>query len=327
MNRNELKRLADKYLAGTATSEEKALLNQWYDTAEDGWVENVYTKTPETEDEVKQRIFDNLQSKGFLKAEEESVQKQRIFSVKKLIRNIAAVAAVLTIAFFGWQFNAGKLSLSEKKLVNVPDNRIIEITLPDSSKVWLNAGSVFKYPKSFDGKNRTVELVEGRAFFEVKHQSNQPFIVKTNNLNVVVLGTSFDVRAYKKEGTTKVSVVTGKVGITLEDDVKNPTILLLPKQQVVLSAIKNHIIKAQAPEIAVNAWCKSKLVFEQETLGNIFSVLEKKYNVKVIADQELLDERISITLGDQHLETIMNILSFTKHFKYQIANDRITIKK
>ncbi|MNY55024.1 hypothetical protein D3C86_1909620 [compost metagenome] len=103
--------------------------------------------------------------------------------------------------------------------------------------------------------------------------------------------------------------------------------MLLPKEQVVLSNIKNHLIKAVAPEIAVNAWCNSKLVFEQETLRNVFSVLEKKHHLKIITENpELLDERISITLGDQDLVSTMDILSFTKHFKYQKANDNIIIK-
>ncbi|SHF79869.1 FecR family protein [Pedobacter caeni] len=327
MDRNELKKLAQKYLQGNASDEEKALLNQWYDTIEDGWVENVPTKRPETEDQVKQRIFDNLKDKGFLQTEEEAEYPVRRFSMKRLLMRITAAAAVLAAVFFGWQFMNSRSESAVKKLVSVPGNKIIEITLPDSSKVWLNAGSVFKYPKQFDEKNRTVELIEGRAFFEVKHRNKHPFIVKTNSLNVVVLGTSFDVRAYKKEGTTKVSVVTGKVGITMKDAVKKPAVMLLPKEQVVLSNIKNHLIKAVAPEIAVNAWCNSKLVFEQETLRNVFSVLEKKHHLKIITENPaLLDERISITLGDQNLAVTMDILSFTKHFKYQMANDNIIIR-
>ncbi|WGQ08454.1 FecR domain-containing protein [Pedobacter gandavensis] len=328
MNRNELKRLAQKYLAGEASTEEKALLNQWYDdAAEQGWLEKVETKTPESEGEVKQRLFEDLKSKGFLNKEPLETPVKKQLTLRSLIFRITSAAAVLALVFFGWQLGTDQFIQADKKMVNVPEKKIMEILLPDGSKVWLSSGSVFKYPKKFNKENRTVELVDGRAFFEVKHKSGQPFIVKTNSLNVVVLGTSFDVRAYKKEGSTKVSVVTGKVGVTMAGTEKKPAIMLLPKQQVVLSEIKNNLIKAKAPEIAVNAWCRSKLVFEQETLGNVFSVLEKKYNVKINAeDKSLLDEKISITLGDQHLSVIMDILGFTKHFKYKIADDSITIK-
>jgi ferric-dicitrate binding protein FerR (iron transport regulator) len=204
----------------------------------------------------------------------------------------------------------------------------MEVILPDGSKVWLSAHSIFKYPKVFLGKTRQVELVEGRAFFDVKHQSDHPFIVKTESLNITVLGTSFDVSANQKEGTTKVSVVSGKVGVTFNGKRNQHAIMLLPKQQIVLSNANNQIKKEPAQEAVVNLWCKSPLVFEQENLNNIFKALEKQYNTRITVDnKQLLDERISITLSNQHLDTIMAILSFTKHFKYQIANDSTVVIK
>eukprot|EP01133_Synstelium_polycarpum_P004680 gene4680-5466_t len=318
MNKQELQLLAQKYLKGKASEEEKRLLNQWYDTTNDGWVEYVNINTPETEEEVRQRILNSIKQQMPV-----GETKKSFVSFKRLFVGSISTAAAVLLVFFGWQ-----LFLKEKnntpQLVQVPSSKIVEIILPDSSKVWLNEGSVFKYPKKFHAQDRTVELIEGRAYFEIKHQAKQPFIVKTNTLNVTVLGTSFDVRAYK-EGTTKVSVVTGKVGITLKEDKKRPAIMLLPKQEVVLSKINHQLVKTPAREIAVNAWCRSQLVFEQEDLGNVFKVLEKKYNTKIsVNNKKLLNERISITLSNQHLDTVMQILSFTKHFKYQMANDSIT---
>ena len=204
----------------------------------------------------------------------------------------------------------------------------MHLTLSDGSKVWLNAGSVFRYPKNFTGKVRMVELVEGRAFFDVEHQANHPFVVKTKNLDITVLGTSFDVRSYKNEGTTRVSVVTGKVGITMPDKADRTVIMLLPKQQVTLRSVTSQLVKEPAPLAAVNDWCKNNFVFEQESLGNVFKALEKEYNTKItVNNQKLLDERISIKLNNQHLDTIMEILSFTKHFKYQMANDSTVVIK
>ncbi|MDB5088790.1 MAG: hypothetical protein JWR09_2784, partial [Mucilaginibacter sp.] len=146
--------------------------------------------------------------------------------------------------------------------------------------------------------------------------------------NITVLGTSFDVRTYQKEGTTKVSVLTGKVGITLTGNTHQRAIMLLPKQQIVLSKAGNQLKKEITRESVVNLWCKSPLVFEQENLNNIFKAIEKQYNTHIKVDnKKLLDERISITLGNQRLDTIMEILSFTKHFKYQMANDSTVVIK
>jgi ferric-dicitrate binding protein FerR (iron transport regulator) len=328
MNKNELQQLAQKYLDGTATEEEKQQLNQWYDNnTGDELPEIINIQTPETEEQIKQRLFNKIHQNMTVKSDIGSMDGKHSFSVKRLIIQVASVAAVFLVAFMIW-YSRGNQPVAEKQLVNVPSNRIISIMLPDSSRVWLNAGSVFKYPKKFVGKLREVELLEGRAFFDVKHTAGHPFIVKTKNLNVTVLGTSFDVRSYQREGTTKVSVVTGKVGITLPNKPGNPAIMLLPKQEVVLSKITNHVIKEATREAVVNLWCKNVLVFEQEDLGNVFKALEKKYNTKItVEDKELLNERISITLGNQRLDTIMEILSFTKHFNYKMANDSTVIIK
>jgi len=328
MEKEELKALAQKYLDGEASLEEQQLLNSWYDTTEEGWVEHVYTRVPETEDDVKQRILGTLRENMYAEEKGGPTNDWRKYRGLTIVRSTAAVAAVLCIVFFGWLHFAKPVDEPGAAQVSVSADKTMELTLPDGSKVWLHAGSVFKYPKKFDEKNRTVTLLDGRAFFEVVHRVKHPFIVKTNRLNVVVLGTSFDVRAYRKEKVTKVSVVTGKVGITLKDKKQQPAVMLLPKQQVVLAELKHTLIKAKAPEVAVNAWCNSKLVFEQETLGNVFQVLEKKYKVRITAeDPALLEERISITLGDQHLDNVMNILSFTKHFQYEKNNDSIKISR
>jgi transmembrane sensor len=329
MSTNELKRLAQKYFAGTASAEEKTQLHEWYDATNDGWVENVDTNQPETEEQVKQRIFKDLQKRISIEKEVEPKVIRHNFSLKRILMPIASVAAVLIMGVFAFQYFNKPIELPvEKQIVKAPSNKVIQITLFDGSKVWLNAGSVFKYPGKFSGKTREVELVEGRAFFDIKHMNNHPFIVKTNNLNVTVLGTSFDVRSYKREGTTKVSVVTGKVGITIPTQPTKPAIMLLAKEEIVLSKTTKQIVKEITREAVVNLWCKNVLVFDQENLGNVFKALEKKYNTQItVEDKDLLNERISITLGNQRLDTIMEILSFTKHFNYKMANDSTVIVK
>lgn len=323
MNKQELQLLAKKYLQGNCTEEEKEILNQWYDTSYDGVDEYVNTKSPQTEEETSRRIFGALESQ----IQADQIEAARSGKTKRLLLRWISVAAVLGMVLFAWQFFVHN-DVAEPKMVLVPEKKIILIVLPDSSKVWLKAGSVFKYPKQFDAATRMVELVEGRAYFEIKHQDKHPFIVKTDKLNVTVLGTSFDVQAYQKEGMTKVSVVTGKVGITLKDGKKASAVMLLPKQEIVLHNIDQKLIKIPTREIAVNVWCKSQLVFEQENLNNVFKVLEHKYNTKIsVEDKALLNERVSITLSNQHLDTVMQILSYTKHFKYQMANDSISVTR
>jgi len=328
MSTNELKRLAQKYFAGTASSEEKQMLHQWYDETNDGWVETVDTNAPETEEQVKQRIFHDLQKRMAFEKSTELQVAHRSFNVKRLLWQAASVAAILLIGFFVLRPADNKQLIAEKHIVSAPANRVISVVLPDGSKVWLNAGSVFKYPKSFTAKVREVELLEGRAFFDIKHMDDHPFVVKTKNLNVTVLGTSFDVRSYKREGTTKVSVVTGKVGITIPGQPAKPAIMLVAREEVIINPATKYVVKEPVRESVVNLWCKNVLVFDQENLNNVFKAIEKKYNTKItVENKDLLNERISITLCNQRLDTIMEILSFTKHFNYKMANDSTVVVK
>jgi len=329
MDKNELQLLAQKYLDGNATTGEKQLLDQWYDTIHTGGPEEVRLNTPETEEDVKHRMFNKLNQQLFIGTPMIPVKKQGGL-VRRISIWAASAAAVLAVALFAWsrinktQVN-NVLAVADKQVISIPASKVMHVTLSDGSKVWLNAGTVFRYPKTFNGKNRVVELVEGRAFFDIRHQSAHPFIVITKNLNITVLGTSFDVRSYKSEGITKVSVVTGKVGITRPAQAGSKTIMLLPKQEIVLSNSSKQIITQRTPEAVVNSWCN---VFEQESLSNVFKTIEKEYHIKIyVEDEKLLRQPITITLDNQHLDSIMKTLSFTKHFNYQMANDSTVIIK
>lgn len=328
MDKNELQILAQKYLEGTASLHEKQLLDEWYDVVQSDNPEMISLERDETEADVKQRMYNNLNQQLFAGT---AKQKTSGAIIKRLAIWAGSAAAVLALTFFAWAWyinNRAVAPLSDKQIINVPYNRVMHLTLPDSSRVWLNAGSVFRYPKKFIGKTRTVELLEGRAFFDIKHQTLHPFIVKTKNLNITVLGTSFDVRSYQKEGTTQVRVVTGKVGVTVPNGPSKQAIFLLPKQQIVLSNVTSHLVTEVAQETKVSEWTKNNFVFDQESLANVFKLLEKEYHTQInVEDKKLLDERITIKLNNQHLDTIMETLSFTKHFKYQMANDSTVIVK
>jgi ferric-dicitrate binding protein FerR (iron transport regulator) len=329
MDRSELQRLAKKYLDGTATPGEKELLNEWYENIHDGDAEVVSAESSEAE--IKQRIFENIRKSMPVTDRRPEVNAKKPVMQRRLIISISSAAAAILLLLGGLGLLHKRSNVdgyAGSQMVNVIAGKIMKITLPDGSLVWLNAHSVFKYPNHFKGKLREVQLVEGRAFFDVKHEDEHPFVVKTKNMNITVLGTSFDVRTYQKEGTTKVSVITGKVGITRPGHEDEPAVMLLPREQVVLSHITSELKKEPVKETVVNLWCKSPLVFEQENLDNVFKAIEKQYNTHIqVADQSLLNERISITLGNQRLDTIMEILSFTKHFNYQIANDSTVVIK
>jgi ferric-dicitrate binding protein FerR (iron transport regulator) len=107
-----------------------------------------------------------------------------------------------------------------------------KVVLPDKSVVWINAGSSLKYNKSFNKINREVYL-EGEAYFEVSHDSLKPFIVKSDALDVKVLGTRFNVKAYENDQTVDVCLISGKVDVHFNEEASAlPNVIMKPNQLV-----------------------------------------------------------------------------------------------
>ena len=322
MMNSKSKLLLEKYKAGTCTGEEIALLESWY--IKEAAARNV---------SVSEINIDKITDLKLTGSEPDIAVVKTMPQVRylKIWQVAASIALIGCISYFAYKYHgAFKNDQTHPKYVvnQTPKGTIHKTVLPDGSTAWLNAGSVLKYPKSFEGKVRSVELVDGQVFFDIKHMDAHPFVVKTSNLNITVLGTSFDVKAYKNEKITKVSVLTGKVGITVQGQVNKPVIMLLPTQQVVLNNTTDNIVKGSTKVVTIESWRKNILAFEDEDLNVVFKALERKYNTRInVEDQELLDQHISIKLNAQPLNNILEVLSFAKHFKYEMPNDSTVIIK
>ncbi|THU39501.1 DUF4974 domain-containing protein [Niastella caeni] len=175
--------------------------------------------------------------------------------------------------------------------VTTPRGGQYQLTLPDGSKVWLNAASSLKFPVSFSGKERVVQLT-GEAYFEVAHVTmpgsaeRMPFEVEVNNgMKVEVLGTHFNVMAYEDEKESKTTLLQGKVKVI----VKTPaSVLLKPGQQALLTKAneKVRVDKDANVEEAV-AWKNGKFKFVRTDLKTVMRQLARWYDVQVEYDKNL----------------------------------------
>lgn len=322
MTQEQIEKLAQKFLDGTATEDEKRTLHDWYDGQNPAVseAETVFTKEQETAEELKFRMLANI------KTLQQPVTQRKIpqFKLIKTFTTWSTVAAAaVIIGFFFWT-NKNKPVVPESNTISVhaPLGKTLEIKLPDGSHVWLNAGSGMTYPKSFSEKTREVILKEGQAFFDIVHLSEKPFIVHAKTLDITVLGTSFDVKAYRNDPDIKVTVKTGKVGVTLIDKPGQPALMLLPAEQ---ATVPDKVSRIQITEIskpAIAPWKDNRLVFEDELLSEVFRVLERKYNQHIIVEKEgLSSEKISLTLDNQPMTDVLKVLSFSKKFNYSQLND------
>lgn len=160
--------------------------------------------------------------------------------------------------------------------LSTPRGGQFQISLPDGSRVWLNAASTLRYPVVFSGKYRDVEL-SGEAYFEVVSNGQKPFRVKAGESRVEVLGTHFNVNAYPDEAAIETSLLEGKVKV--EKGIRSE--ILLPGQQAVLPASSKEIKKAYADVESVVAWKNGIFQFDGDDIAGIMRQIGRWYDVEV----------------------------------------------
>ncbi|MCF6403722.1 FecR domain-containing protein [Chitinophaga filiformis] len=179
--------------------------------------------------------------------------------------------------------------------LSVPRGGQFNIVLPDGSRVWLNAASSMRYPTAFNGNRREVEL-QGQGYFEVAPNARQPFFVKVNNLEVQVLGTSFDIMAYADEKSINTTLLEGLV------NVKNGTTeqRLKPGQQAIVDPTTGSMVVRPADVDQVIAWKTGFFEFDNASLGDILRQLARWYDIDISYNQtgneRLFGGRISRSL-------------------------------
>ena len=166
--------------------------------------------------------------------------------------------------------------------ISTPRGRQFTLQLPDGSKVWLNAASSLKYPVVFAGTERRVEIT-GEAYFEVTKNKNLPFRVNIDNKTTVeVLGTHFNVNAYKDEETIKTTLLEGRVRVGSEGKTeKEQSVILKPGEQVSVSQSSqlSHPIPVQTEEVV--AWKNGTFSFTNASLETVMRQLARWYNIEV----------------------------------------------
>ena len=208
--------------------------------------------------------------------------------------------------------------------LSVPKGGEYRIELEDGTKVWINSASRLRYPVVFSGDTREVYL-EGEAYFEVSKDEDHPFIVRTERLDVTVLGTGFNVMAYKQDPRTEVTLVKGKV------DVRRGKIneILTPSRQFVMNN-ENQEYEVKTVNVATYVdWKDGKFVFEEETIEEIMERLGRWYEVKFFFTKESL-KRLKFSGAFKKYNEIGYILSLieaTTNVTFKIDKDMIVVNE
>ncbi|HVK50012.1 MAG TPA: FecR domain-containing protein, partial [Pseudobacter sp.] len=211
----------------------------------------------------------------------------------------------------------GSGSQLQYNTMSTPKGRQYQLTLPDGTKVWLNAASSVKYPTVFTGNERNVSI-SGEVYFEVAKKSSQPFRVAVDRkLTIDVLGTSFNVNAYPDETTLYTTLIDGAVRVT--GSKAGNSQVLKPAQQAVLANGESISVNNNVDTDKVLAWKNGVFNFEGASLADVMKQIERWYDIEVVYEKGIPDIKFwgKIT-KDVPLSGMLIALEKTKvHFKME----------
>lgn len=264
----------------------------------------------------------------------------------------AAAAAVMTAAGIFFFKGTSRSHIGNEQLarqvneISTRQGSRSKIELPDGTVVWLNAGSRLTYNKEYGQQTREV-MLQGEGYFDVVKMKERPFIIHTANINIKVLGTVFNVKAYPEDKQTETSLIRGSIEVTIKNR-PNDKIILSPSEKLVVEneplvlaperGLPDRILPAIATQklkyidadsaVAETEWIHDRFVFQDESFGDLAVRMERWYNVQVeITDPELKEKRLT---GNFEKETILQALEALKislPFSYEIKGAKIIINR
>ena len=209
----------------------------------------------------------------------------------------------------------------------VPRSGEYRVVLSDGTRVWLNAASSLKYPTNFGSKQRKV-ILSGEGYFEVTKDAKRPFIVKTENTQVEVLGTKFNVSAYTEDSENRISLAEGKVVVRQLKEGENERVVLTPGYGAVVEKDKRGIQTTHVNLEAELAWKDAMFIFEDEALGSIMKKLSRWYDVNVEFEPGV-DTMFHFTGHIEKYENLaktLHLLELTRKVSFDINDHDITVK-
>ncbi|GHT37832.1 anti-sigma factor [Bacteroidia bacterium] len=316
-----------RYLDGSATIEEKTELLQWLKHSEENRKDFTLTRELWLASEA---VSDNGLEAGIalerfrrkLNSEHKQIPPPSRLSIKWY------QAAAVILILFGLGFGTSRFIMPEKEIL--VQNQLItakgskgQFTLPDGSTVWLNSESKLSYPETFQGDKRIVNL-EGEGYFEVVPNIQKPFIVKTDAMDVEVLGTAFDVSSYSANDCIETVLINGSVKIS--GSLFDHSVVLKPNQ--ILSFNKSNkkaLISATKARLHID-WIKERLIFDNDRLSDIIISMEGWYNVSIDCPKTFADNtRMSFTIRGENINEIIKAISLIIPVRYEIDHNHIKI--
>ncbi|OJV18077.1 MAG: hypothetical protein BGO21_14800 [Dyadobacter sp. 50-39] len=249
-------------------------------------------------------------------------------AVSRTFRIAASVVLAIGIGFCIWKYRASPIFGNTVAVATGKGERK-EIKLPDGSTVWLNESSRMEYPRHFAAHQRKVVLLDGEAYFDIRHDKSKPFFVAASGTTTRVLGTAFNIRSYHFLKSILVTVTRGKVEVERAGDVAGPERkILLPNEQVSYDVRTREIRKVNVNSANAVAWKEGRMLFDNESFANVIAILENKFDVKILAEESIREYHMTAEFAStDSLPRILDLLSMANNLDYRLENNQITLTK
>lgn len=302
---------------GTGNSIDKNANDSTAEAKVNARVEDAQTNTAEKNHQV--NAFSGIRHE---EAESPRLEKRKPFRSKALKYCIAAAAAA-ALFLTGAATSELVTGKRQETVLMASSENISSYTLPDGSKVWLNKNSWLTYNQKFGKRTRQVAL-KGEGYFEVNRDERRPFIVKMqNNLDIKVLGTTFNACNYPSLNKAEVILRSGSVQVS--DNGRNEYVILKPNQKFTWNEGTAEISSVNAMNCC--RWFEHRLVFDNVKLKDILENLSHKYQTEISLNVgNLADKHMSMTIRDESVEDILDILTTLLPIRWRYQGAEIIIE-
>ncbi|WP_158989167.1 FecR family protein [Mucilaginibacter sp. L196] len=206
--------------------------------------------------------------------------------------------------------------------LTVPRGGTYHLTLADGSKVWLNSASAIRFPETFSGNNRSVELLYGEAYLEVIHNDQKPFQVLAHAQLIQDVGTHFNVNTYTDEPFAKTTLLEGGIKVF----VNRQTAMLEPGEQVQINNANALSVVSHIDPNEVIAWKNGQFIFSGQSIQSIMRDISRWYNVDVIyKGTPTRNDYIGSFSRYKNVSEVLKVLELTKTVHFKIEGRTITV--
>jgi len=363
MKNSEIREFLQRFAAGNSSEAEHERFIQWLDSAAEAEVEAaartyeaileqhagaIQAPDPHLVRLVEQRLDAAGQAAATaLPHRHTAIRRMRPLVMAAVITGLLALAAGVYYNIFQTPAKSedGRLAGFLEKNVALHDTAVIR--LDDGSRIVLNGGSTLQYRTSYAGKKEREVHLRGEAYFDIRHNEQQPFIIHTRDLDIIDLGTVFNVKAYPEEAVTEATLLEGALKVVVKNSGEGK-IMRKPNEKVTYynpdSLLGNPAAPGPARTAALEikplvpvtedhiveetAWMNNLLVFQDRSFAELAASMARRYDVHfVFTDPSVKAYRYTGIFRDESVEQALHELQLSRPFRYSIVADTIYISQ